>query len=99
MTSRSAYKSRHRSKIGISLHLSSRELPAENKHCLAMKAAVIWVLVLISMQAVLTPVSVSATPLRPEDVDAPNVDHPHFVVKRGWPFSDKIQDYEKYLLG
>ena len=60
-----------------------------------MKAAVIAVLVLMTLGTFLTSLSVSATPLRPEDVDSPDVDLPHVVVKR----ASKIKDYEKYLLG
>ena len=60
-----------------------------------MKAAVIVVLVLMTLGTFLTSLSVSATPLRPEDVDSPDVDLPHAVVKR----APKIKDYEKYLLG
>ena len=60
-----------------------------------MKAAVIVVLVLMTLGTFLTSLSVSATPLRPEDVDSPDVDLPHAVVKR----ASKIKDYEKYLLG
>ena len=60
-----------------------------------MKAAVIAVLVLMTLGTFLTSLSVSATPLRPEDVDSPDVDLPHDVVKR----ASKIKDYEKYLLG
>ena len=60
-----------------------------------MKAAVIVVLVLMTLGTFLTSLSVSATPLRPEDVDSPDVDLPHDVVKR----ASKIKDYDKYLLG
>ena len=60
-----------------------------------MKAAVIVVLVLMTLETFPTSLSVSATPLRPEDVDSPDVDHPHVVAKR----ASKIKDYDKYLLG